>query len=375
MLGAMRDTKTHRPRTMNKELIRRLLLPYQARWVNDRAGLKVIEKARRVGISWTEAYDAVMHAGGDGGGNVYYQAYNLEMTRGFIEDCASWAQALQIKRRRRLGRDPDRGGREGRPRLPNRLSFEARNPRHDVRAPRLPLQGPARRPRHRRRSGVRRRSRRGAQGGAGLPRLGRTGACHQHPQRRGQPLRRALPQPARRRAARLDPPRHPEAGAGAGPLPLHLGGAGATLVRPGRGGMGSRLEGGIRQPFGRGARLHPRRRRGCLARVGGDPRLRGSGRRRLRRLHGRCRHRRRGRGAAARPLGRRSARAGGRRALAARSGGPPGHPLQPAAGDRGRPCRALPPGCASPWTRPAWARPWWSSCRKTSAGPSSRACS
>ena len=81
---------------MNKELIRRLLLPYQARWVTDRAGLKVIEKARRVGISWTEAYDAVMHAGWAGGGNVYYQAYNLEMTRGFIEDCANWARALQI---------------------------------------------------------------------------------------------------------------------------------------------------------------------------------------------------------------------------------------------------------------------------------------
>ena len=73
----------------------RRLLPYQARWVEDRAGLKVIEKARRVGISWSEAYDAVMHAGA-GGGNVYYQAYNWEMTRGFIEDCAGWARELQL---------------------------------------------------------------------------------------------------------------------------------------------------------------------------------------------------------------------------------------------------------------------------------------
>ena len=73
------------------------LLPYQAHWVKDPAGLKVIEKARRVGISWAEAYDAVMHAGSKGGGNVYYQAYNLEMTRGFIEDCAGWAQRLQSR--------------------------------------------------------------------------------------------------------------------------------------------------------------------------------------------------------------------------------------------------------------------------------------
>ena len=82
---------------MNKEEILHSLLPYQARWVKDPAGLKVIEKARRVGISWAEAYDAVMHAGSKGGGNVYYQAYNLEMTRGFIEDCAGWAQRLQSR--------------------------------------------------------------------------------------------------------------------------------------------------------------------------------------------------------------------------------------------------------------------------------------
>ena len=63
--------------------------------MKDPAGLKVIEKARRIGVSWAEAYNAVMHAGLKGGGNVYYQAYNLEMTRGFIEDCAGWAQALQ----------------------------------------------------------------------------------------------------------------------------------------------------------------------------------------------------------------------------------------------------------------------------------------
>ena len=80
---------------MNKHIAHPLLLPYQIRWVTDRAGLKVIEKARRVGVSWAEAYDAVMHAGGTDGGNVYYQAYSLQMTRGFIEDCAGWARMLQ----------------------------------------------------------------------------------------------------------------------------------------------------------------------------------------------------------------------------------------------------------------------------------------
>ena len=76
--------------------MKRELLPYQARWTRDKAGLKVIEKSRRIGISWAEAYDAVMHAGGTPGGNVYYQAYNQEMTRGFIEDCAGWVKPLNF---------------------------------------------------------------------------------------------------------------------------------------------------------------------------------------------------------------------------------------------------------------------------------------
>ena len=73
----------------------RTLLPYQSAWVADTSGLKVIEKSRRIGMSWAEAYDNVMYAG-ENRGNIYYQSYNLEMTRGYITDCAAWAQALNI---------------------------------------------------------------------------------------------------------------------------------------------------------------------------------------------------------------------------------------------------------------------------------------
>ncbi|MCY4431578.1 MAG: hypothetical protein OXC11_14465, partial [Rhodospirillales bacterium] len=71
------------------------LLPYQVRWVQDGSRLKVIEKSRRIGASWAEAYDAVMHTA-DSSGNAYYQSYNQEMTRGFIDDCAGWARSLQV---------------------------------------------------------------------------------------------------------------------------------------------------------------------------------------------------------------------------------------------------------------------------------------
>ena len=73
----------------------RTLLPYQDAWVADAAPLAVIEKSRRIGISWAEAYHAVMHAG-EGRGDIYYQSYARDMTRGFIDDCAGWAADLGI---------------------------------------------------------------------------------------------------------------------------------------------------------------------------------------------------------------------------------------------------------------------------------------
>ena len=75
--------------------MKRSLLPYQKRWVDDRAQLKVIEKSRRIGLSWCEAFDAVMHAAEDAG-DVYYQSFDQEMTRGFIDDCADWAEDLNV---------------------------------------------------------------------------------------------------------------------------------------------------------------------------------------------------------------------------------------------------------------------------------------
>lgn len=70
-----------------------VLLPYQQRWVQDTAPVKVIEKSRRIGLSYAEAADSVLYAASSKGANVYYISYNKEMTQGFIQDCASWAKA------------------------------------------------------------------------------------------------------------------------------------------------------------------------------------------------------------------------------------------------------------------------------------------
>lgn len=72
-----------------------ILLPYQQRWIADKSPVKIIEKSRRIGLSYAEAVDAVLHAAdAERGANVYYISYDKEMTSGFISDCGNWAKVL-----------------------------------------------------------------------------------------------------------------------------------------------------------------------------------------------------------------------------------------------------------------------------------------
>lgn len=71
-----------------------ILMGYQRRWTADRSPVKIIEKSRRIGLSYAEAADDVLYAASAGGANVYYISYNQSMTAGFIADCATWAKAI-----------------------------------------------------------------------------------------------------------------------------------------------------------------------------------------------------------------------------------------------------------------------------------------
>ena len=68
-----------------------ILLGYQARWNAERAEIAVCEKSRRIGLSWGDAAERVIHAA-EGRGNVYYMSYNKDMTETYIGDCADWAR-------------------------------------------------------------------------------------------------------------------------------------------------------------------------------------------------------------------------------------------------------------------------------------------
>lgn len=76
-------------------------LPYQweLRETVRTAEVTVVEKSRRTGYSWAAAAIAVEHAARrrqDGGMDVFYMGYNLEMAREFIEYCGDWAKVLQV---------------------------------------------------------------------------------------------------------------------------------------------------------------------------------------------------------------------------------------------------------------------------------------
>jgi phage FluMu gp28-like protein len=70
-----------------------ILLPYQRRWIADQSQVKVSEKSRRIGITWTEAADRALGAAtaGRAGIDGWYIGYNKDMAIEFIEAAARWA--------------------------------------------------------------------------------------------------------------------------------------------------------------------------------------------------------------------------------------------------------------------------------------------
>lgn len=76
-----------------------ILLPYQQR-VNraiENSSVTFIEKSRRIGVTWGVGAQAVLMAAvgkSAGGMDVLYIGYNIDMTREFIDVCASWARVF-----------------------------------------------------------------------------------------------------------------------------------------------------------------------------------------------------------------------------------------------------------------------------------------
>lgn len=79
-----------------------VLLTYQRRPIDALfagVSLLVIEKSRRIGLTWGLAAYAVLTAAAQpsaGGMNAWYMGYDMEMAREFVDTCAMWARAFGI---------------------------------------------------------------------------------------------------------------------------------------------------------------------------------------------------------------------------------------------------------------------------------------
>ena len=74
-----------------------LFLPYQERWIVDRSRLKLMEKARQIGLSWSTAYAADERTAETGAKwDQWISSRDDLQARLVIEDCKMFAQVLQI---------------------------------------------------------------------------------------------------------------------------------------------------------------------------------------------------------------------------------------------------------------------------------------
>ncbi len=73
-----------------------LFLPYQGRWVTDSSRLKLMEKARQIGLSWSTAYACVERtAMRDARHDQWVSSRDDLQARLFVEDCKMWSGVLQ----------------------------------------------------------------------------------------------------------------------------------------------------------------------------------------------------------------------------------------------------------------------------------------
>lgn len=72
-----------------------LFLPYQSRWIVDQSRLKLMEKSRQIGLSWSSAYACVERTGAaEARHDQWVSSRDDLQARLFIEDCKRWGQAL-----------------------------------------------------------------------------------------------------------------------------------------------------------------------------------------------------------------------------------------------------------------------------------------
>ena len=72
----------------------RIMLGYQKRWAEDDSPVKMLIKSRRIGGTFGEIVEDCLTAAGEIGDDIWYIAYNKEMTQEFILAAAEFVRIL-----------------------------------------------------------------------------------------------------------------------------------------------------------------------------------------------------------------------------------------------------------------------------------------
>lgn len=74
-----------------------IFLPYQSAWITDDSILKLMEKARQIGLSWSSAYKCDERTAEQGARNDQWVSSRDDLqARLFIEDCKMWAKIMDL---------------------------------------------------------------------------------------------------------------------------------------------------------------------------------------------------------------------------------------------------------------------------------------
>jgi phage FluMu gp28-like protein len=73
-----------------------IFLPYQGQWIKDHSRLKLMEKARQIGLSWSTAWACDERTAMQGNKHDQWVSSRDDIqARLFIEDCKMWAKVLR----------------------------------------------------------------------------------------------------------------------------------------------------------------------------------------------------------------------------------------------------------------------------------------
>jgi phage FluMu gp28-like protein len=73
----------------------RYFLPYQVRWAEDPARLRIVEKSRQVGLSYVDSYDSVRKAAQLPGRDVWVMSRDEIQAKQYVRYCRRWAGILK----------------------------------------------------------------------------------------------------------------------------------------------------------------------------------------------------------------------------------------------------------------------------------------